>query len=359
MWITVRVLTALAVGLLRYIWPGGRSGKERKTGDLTWLLSLRRSKSRVVGADFGLPVGFPLLFEFSKKGPFDRFFIRIGFTRALRTGDAEFDRKIYVTGDHPALEPVLQEDTDARAAVLALFQAKTKRIFCADRQLWAIRDGSREPNSDELAHLARLRAAFDAVPAEDYRSLADRYARLDATLVAVLWGLAAYGLPTFFQAFARNIPFYFDWTLLVPSSLGLLTLTLAALVVAVRVLLRNSTRAHRVFTKHLFAILLGLPWFAGNAASDINVALDRAPAKVQRAHLQGVFVTITHGRHGSTQYHYHLALNSRDAAAAALPPSIEVPRYLYNRGQTGTTVAVTMHAGALGVPWVEAISVEP
>lgn len=354
MWIIARLVTAVAVGLIRYFWR--KTGVQRNcvTGDIAWRLSLQRNKHRVVATTFGLAFEHPVFFRLARESGWDRFFKRIGFAHELQTGDATFDATVYVTCDHPALAPVLQADAAARAAILALFHAGAQRVFTDGANLWVRRAGHREPDAAELAQLATVRAALEAVPAVDLQTLRDPYFWRALGIGAVAWSLALYGLPATIEAATRMEPLYFQWGRVI--ALGLITAAsvLVLLIGATWLLLRGSSRSHRIFLENALVLLLGLPFSATTMVSDANISLDHSPAVALRARVQATYTTISRSRHGS-HTHYHVRLAPENTS---LPSQMEVSPRTYARAHPGGKLVVTMHAGALGVPWVQEIHPE-
>ena len=98
-----------------------------------------------------------------------------GFAREFQTGAEGFGRKVSLTCDHPAINPVLQEDKDARAAILRLFEREAEEIYSDGAHLWVYRDGDAMPDEHEVAQLEKLRAPLAAVPAANLDLLHDRF----------------------------------------------------------------------------------------------------------------------------------------------------------------------------------------
>lgn len=354
MWIIARLITAIVVGLIRYFWR--KTGVQRNcvTGDIAWRLSLQRGKYRVVATTFGLAFEHPVFFRLSRESGWDRFFKRIGFAHELQTGDAAFDAAVYVSCDHPALAPVLQADAAARAAILALFRGGAQRIFTDGASLWVRRAGHALPDENDLAHLGTVRAALQAVPATDLSTLRDPYFWRALGIGAVAWSLALYGLPATIEAATRTEPLYFQWKPVI--TLGLITAlgVLGGLVGLTWVLLRGSSRSHRIFLENALVLTLGLPVSMTTLVSDLNISLDHSPAVALRARVQATYTTISRSRHGS-HTHYHVRLAPENAS---LPRQVEVSSRTYALTHQGGNLVVTMHAGALGAPWVQEIHPE-
>jgi len=359
MWIVLRLLTAVIVGIMRYYWRRTGVDHRKQTGGLAWVLTQTRNKHRIVSTSFGVPFAHPVFFRLSPERGWDRFFKHVGFAHELQTGDAVFDDAIYVACDHPALAPVLQEAADARAAVLALFRGGAQCIYSDGANLWVRRHGGAEPNPADLAQLATVRDALQAVPAADLQTLRDRYFWRALAVGAVAWSLAFYGVPAIFEMLARTEPLYFNWTPVVTLGLGAALGALALLVGLTWLLLRNSSRTHRIFVESALVLLFGVPFSSIVLVSDANISLDRSAPVVHRATVRETYTTITHGKGGSVHIHYYVRLDPGKDPANPLPTALEVTRSVYSDAHQGRPLAVTMRAGALGFPWVQEIRAEP
>ena len=352
MWVLIRLLLAVSIGAMKYGWRRTRIGERRDRNGVDWVLTQRRNKSRVIATRFGVPLGRAMYFSLTKKRAWDRWFLSMGFSREIRTGDAEFDAAVYVAGDHPALEPVLQADAEVRAALLSLLAGGAKEIYCDGRNLWVSRSGNTPPSDEEIGLLAKVRDTLLAVPAESFAQLSEGFTNRARLISAMVWGAALYAVPGFFEAAFHVAPLYFEWGPVFIRAAGMLLILWVALVALARLWLQGSTRAHRVLTENFFGIVFCLPVFAVFAVSDLNIQLDRSMPTVRVAHVQQVYTTLSHSRSG-THTHYHVALSSRDAAEQVLPLSFEVPHAVYADVRLTHEIAVAMRAGALGVPWVQ------
>ncbi len=358
MWIIVRLLTAAIVGLAKFYWRRSRVQQDRFTGDVAWVLTQGKNKGRVFSTSFGLSFTHPVFFRLSPERGWDRFFKRIGFTHEIQTDDSAFDAAVYVACDHPALAPVLQEDADARVAILDLFAAGAQCIYADGANLWVRRSGDTPPDEAELGKLAKVRAALQTVPAADFQTLRDPYFWRALAIGALVWSLALYGVPAIFENITRAEPLYFDWWPVIRLGAAAALGTAVVLVGLTWMLLRGSSRSHRVLVENLLVLILGLPFSSVELVSDANIGLDRSTPVVVQAGVGGTYTTITHGRHGS-HTHYHVRLLPTRDPVNPLPATIEVSSGVYRRAHKGGQLAVTMHAGALGVPWVQEVTPRP
>jgi hypothetical protein len=200
MWIVFRLLIACLVGLYKYFkLRTGVEGRNRFRR-LEWVYRRPTNRGRVHSTSFGLPLALPIFLRLSREDSADRFFKSIGFAREFQTGAEAFDRKVYITCDHPAIHPVLHEDQNARAAILRLFEREAEEIYSDGAHLWVYRDGDAMPDEHEVAQLEKLRAALAAVPAANLDLLHDRFFWRALLVESIAWSLAIYGVA------ARGVP---------------------------------------------------------------------------------------------------------------------------------------------------------
>jgi hypothetical protein len=92
--------------------------------------------------------------------------------------------------------------------------------------------------------------------------------------------------------------------------------------------------------------------------SDANISFDHSPPIILRESVWDTYTTVTRGRGGSHTL-YHVLLNSPRETKDLLPTDVQVSSGIFSRAHKGGELVVTMHAGALGIPWVQAIRAAP
>lgn len=355
MWVLFRLLTALLAGVLKFFWRRNHSGERQLSGGTAWVLRQARNKGRVISTTFGIPFEHPLYFRLVRENWLDRFFKSVDFTREIQTGDPEFDRIVYVSGDHLALAPVLQADAGAREAILSLFRKKAATVFADGNYLWAHRSGSDLPDEATLAELVRVRDALLAVPAEDLASLRDPFFWRALVVQSLAWSVACYGFPVIIETVAQSHLRYFDWSPIITTGLLVAVGLFIFLFALAWQLLRGSSRTHRVLTESALLLLFGVPLTSIELVSDANIALDRSAPIVVERRLAEKYTDVTRSSKGRTQTHYHLRLVPAAGSSVPLPPELEVSSGIYQRATKGGIVTFTVRSGALGFAWLEEI----
>jgi hypothetical protein len=356
MWVILRLLTAFVVGGIKFFHRRTTVQHTRRSGGIDWVFQQQQGRRRVASTSFGVSFVHPVFLRLSQEGGLDRFFKAVGFAREFQANDPTFDRQVYVACDHPAIEPVLQEDATARAAILALFAGGAKRIYTDGAYLWVQRSGDTLPSGAEVAELNKLRDAFAVVPADSFRMLRDSFFWRALAVESIAWSIAFYGAPAIIETITQPEPLYFNWGPVI--RLGLLTALalFTALGTLAWLLLRGSSRAHRVFTESIVVLAIGVPLSAIAMVSDANIALDRSEAVVVRAAVEDKYTTTSHRRRGRRSTRYHVLIRPPSDAPVSIPRHLKVSASTYAKTDPRGHVAITLHPGRFNLPWVEIIA---
>lgn len=358
MWILLRVFFAIAVTLARYLWPRASGGKSYENqGQLGCVVRHTRHKNKITGTFYGLPCTNPMFLRLTPERSADRLFKALGFSRELQTGDATFDRTVYVACDHPGLPPVLQTDAAIRDAVRATFVTGVTKIFTDGKHLWAYRDGQHLPDEFALNNLDTLRTALDGIPVTHWASLGDPFFWRVLIVESLAWGVAAYGVPALIELIARSHPLYFNWMPIIWTGLAVAAALFAALLALIRTFLGGSSRGHRIIVESAIVLALGLPLTGVELTSDANQYFDTSPVETLRPTIANKFEKVTRKKRGRTSTTYHVQLDTRTdtQARVLLPHTMRVDRSTYASAQPGKPFHVDIRRGALGFLWVESV----
>jgi hypothetical protein len=355
MWVFLRLLTAAIVGVVRFQRRQTGVDGYRSTGEIRWVYRQQKNKHRVVSTSFGLAIEHPVFLRLSHEGVIDRFFKAMGLAREFQTGAQTFDDRVYVTCDHPAIETLLQEDDDVRHGILDLLQRDVGYLYTDGAYVWARRRGDAMPNEAELVQLEKIRAGLASIPAESFRVLRDPFLWRALVVESIAWSLACYGFPVFLEMLSRPEPLYFDWGPLVRIGLWVALGIFITLTTLSWLLLRGSSRAHRVFVGSFLLLTIGVPLSSVEMVSDANIALDQSEAIVMRVTVEGKYTTVTRGRRGRKRTKYYLNIRPPSDAPVPLPQHVQVPSTTYRQVGEHSEVTITLHRGRFNFPWVKSI----
>ena len=364
MWVLARFGFAGLVFLFRMLWR--RQGVEQSTmyRDTRRVTFAKRkttgsglNQQRVITKVYwGLELKTPIVFALTGESLWDRIFKFLGVAAELQTGDPEFDRKIYVAGDHPALHRVLRDDARVRSRIVALFARGARRIFCDGRRLWVESADVGYPSDGELDNLHGLHVAVKQAAPGRGHWLLDPFLWTAIAIEAVVWSIALYGVPAFVEQLYRGevrgeMQRYFDWAALVKPGLMLAAGVFVVLFGFIVLLMRGSSRGHRILVESFLVLAIGLPVSAMQAISDFNISRDAsAPREFEYRIVEKVRGRSVGRGVRSTTYHLKLAPVSGDAPA--LRDALLVSSDVFRRAREGSTVRITSHAGRLSIPWI-------
>ncbi|WP_156035571.1 hypothetical protein [Caulobacter sp. UNC358MFTsu5.1] len=98
-----------------------------------------------------------------REGGFDRLAKRIGYAVEPQTGDADFDRRVYLITDDDALARALGDSPEARRAVLDLLDLDISRIDVTGNGFTIRLGESADPENDGGGALSNLALHLDAL----------------------------------------------------------------------------------------------------------------------------------------------------------------------------------------------------
>jgi hypothetical protein len=366
MWVLARFGFAGLVFLFRMLWR--RQGVEQSTmyRDTRRVTYAKRkttgsglSRQRVITKVYwGLELKTPIVFALTREGVWDRIFKFLGVAAEFQTGDAAFDKKIYVAGDHPALHRVLQEDARVRDRIVALFARGARRVFCDGRRLWVESADVGYPSDSELDNLHTVYLALKHTPARGHWLL-DPFLWTAIAIEALVWSIALYGVPAFVEELYRTevrgeMQRYFDLWALAKPGLLLAAGVFVVLFGLIVLLLRGSSRGHRILIESFLLLAVGLPISGMQAMSDFNISRDTSvPQQFEYRVVEKAKARST-GR-GVRTMTYYLKLAPVTAGAPAFRRDLQVNQPTYSRIREGGTVRITSGTGRLSIPWIARI----
>ena len=365
MWVLARFGFAGLIFLFRMFWR--RQGVEQSTmyRDTRRVTYAKRktigsglNRERVITKVYwGLQFKTPLVFALTREGFLDRVFKFLGVSVELRTGDEEFDRKIYVGGDHPALHRLLTEDARLRQRILALFARGAVRIFSDGRHLWVESADPGYPSDTELQELHGIYLTLKHGAPARGNWLSDPFLWTAIVIEALVWSIALYGVPAFVEQLYREqvrgeVQRYFDWWALAKPGLTLAGGLFVVLFGLIVLWLRGSSRGHRILIESFLVLAVGLPLSAMQAMSDFNMGRDTSSPQLHEYRIVEKIVSKSApGTRGKTTS-YYLKLEPRTASAPAFSRDLRINSSTYGRVKEGGVVAITSRAGRLNIPWI-------
>jgi hypothetical protein len=173
---------------------------------------------------------------------------------------------------------------------------------------------------------------------------------------AVAWGLGGYAIGAYSEMVFRQQDYHLDQFALIKMGLICALALFLILSMTVFMILRGSSRAHRVMVESFVLFLIATPVAGVQIVSDINRSMDDSPALISQANVSSKEVRVSRRRRGGRSYSYYLHLSARAVDnAAKLPSSIKVDRELYDKVAEGQSLNFTIGPGRLGLQWYREI----
>ncbi|NJL27710.1 MAG: hypothetical protein HC897_07360 [Thermoanaerobaculia bacterium] len=163
MWILIRLLITVATFALHFVLRWVRDKPEGELAGRPFYKTIRRNKQkRITGFSIGIALSAPIVFRLQAEAASDRLFKKLGFAEEFQTGDSDFDQRVYIASDHPALHRLLIENERLRVLVRRALDMGFRCVSGDGTVLWLDRSADREPLAAELRLLADLGMAMAA-----------------------------------------------------------------------------------------------------------------------------------------------------------------------------------------------------
>lgn len=365
--------------------------KRTKSGYLYhWKYTAPGKNSNVAKAEISIATNYRSELRFQHETWGTRLAKWLGFTRELQTGDAEFDKSIFVDSDEPAIGNALGMDSRLRSIILKLFSFGIHEVkvnkgrLTASMQkkfpLLSFSGGSRDAQdfvnevvapmmwrnmpsmleADSLDELVSTLMELEGklpmstmgmnMPTEDATKSSYRYRARILNISIVL--LFCVGLPLFIYdrvampALVHYAPFAL--AVLKYSAYG----TIAFLIV-LYALLRGSVRGYEVLKTFLVFGLLGVGFSTADIVYHANIQFDTNPRELHEQRVLDKRITTSHSRKSGTKHHYHIIVQGGTEGERTY--DITTTYDQYNRFNVGGTMHITTRKGYLGFEWIESI----
>lgn len=365
MWVVIRLSFAACVFLMRLVWR--RQGVERTAvfGRYRSVLFIKRKKvgrgrarhAVMTKLYWGLEVKTPLVFSVHRETRWDRAMKWLGLAREMQTGDGAFDRAVYVAGDHPALHRLLTENAGLRDACRQLLAKTARRIFSDGRRLWVESADLSHASREELLVLSGI-ATIIQREGQQGRWVFDRFLWTAIGLEALVWSLALYGAPGLIEL-AYDIYVkgesrtYFDYWGVARPGLIAAIVAFAGLAVLMILLLRGSSRGHRVLAECFLVMLLGLPFAGIQAVIDFNASHQPVAPQLHEYRVAAKEEQRQKRRRSGSRWLHLLHLEPVTAGAPRFAGPYLVNRTEYGRTRVGEPRRFLVRTGRLGIPWID------
>jgi hypothetical protein len=349
------VLSALAL-LLRLVYRAWQPTPTGMVDGFPYYVRLTKSKKKVTSFRLGVPLRGPW-FRVTTEERLDRFMKARGLAREVQTGDAAFDDRFYVESDHPALHELLRKSGEVRAMIQGAFDLGFVSITCNGACLWLERPAVFEPGPPEIAHARDLGVALAKLEHVPWYQR-DRFFWRALLVEAVVWSLFAFAATGFLEYLADIQPHVYGVEIVLWGLAAGVLISLA-LALGIALLLRGSSRSHRIILESGIVLALAMPVTGMQVVSDLNRGLDTtAPVLVTRTVESTEKRRRLLSKRRRHSYYMHL-VPTPQTGPIRVPDEIKVTESIYDSARPGDTASFLVGRGWMGLSWYHRWWVHP
>src|SRR5262245_21571144 len=212
MWIVIRLVLAATGFVIRQFARGRHPAATSTFSGAPYFVNVHRSKRRITGFTIGMDRKTPTWIRMHAESAADRAFKAIGIANEIQTGDPEFDRKVYVTCDHPHVATVLTETAALREAVVKMLDDGYRKISFDGKVVTARRRSEFEPGDGDLAMLKNVRDASARLSDAPPGRTGDRFLWKALIVEGVIWSIGGYAIGSFLEVVFKREDVHLGYT---------------------------------------------------------------------------------------------------------------------------------------------------
>ncbi len=362
MWIAFRLILAVIGFVIRQLSRGKKTATDGTFQGIGYFEKVRTTKQVIKGFSIGMERRSPTWLRCHAESAVDRAFKRLRIANEVQTGDERFDDLVYVTCDHPYIQALLAESPELRDATAAVIDAGYKRVVFNGSTVAIERDSDSGPRPSDFALLKQLHTASARLEDEMPSRFGDPFLWKALIAEGVFWSVVGYAIGAFASMAFHNEDFHLSRTAVVNTGLMVAAVAYLVLTGLIILMMRGSSRGHRVIVEGAVLLLLALPVSAIQITGDTNRALDDGPPTLVSRTYNQCEVREHRGRRGKPRkYSYHLWLEpvaEGETPGPVLPHEVDVSRELCNAATPGGTVVFSIGPGRWGLPWYRRIEID-
>lgn len=316
-------------------------------------------KGRTIKTVLNLDLNCSAIFKLSRETKWDGLFKSLGLSTEIQTGDPNFDQLIYITCDSSAFALELKSDESARKKITDLFQAGATHIEGDGKLLLVTFPGDMTAQL-AVKHLAiELRHSLSDIDLNFRGHGRDPFVYKAIAIECLIYSLGAYAFTSYLEWRIMEQTLHLDMLGLASRGLGLgilLTILLLGLIV---LLLKGSSRGHRILVESALVLGLSLPISGISLFGDANTTFDKgSPTWVKRG-IYRTYSVLHRGRKGTTWHTYHMMLKEPEASETIpIPGTIQISIENYRKAQNKEFVSIELMPGYFGFAWIRTIEIQ-
>lgn len=353
MWILFRILVAVGAFIYRLINRFLPKYTTKEYSNTPLYTSNYKKGEQIFAHKAGFSLKSNFIFKFSKETSTDKFFKKTGLSTEFSTGDKSFDKKVYIASDHPQFHLLIKKNKEIRNTILELFSLGIDSVFADGKIIWITKKEG-YPVNKELGLLLYLQSRLSKLIPQTPGILKDKFVIRTILIEALIWSLLAYAISGSYTyySYSKYSDLYPDVLKLIILGLGIALIIFMALFGLIFILLKGSSKGHRIIIESGIVLILALPANGIIITSDLNINLDSQKADIIYTEIMDIEI-IEHPRTRTRNwYSYHLIVNNRNNI---LPTSIQINYAKYKEAIQSKKAEFHIGKGWLGIPWYKDI----
>jgi hypothetical protein len=356
MWILTRLIITIASFLYRILFRNTPVDFPLDHNGVPYSVKGSSSSKRSRSKTFETPVSSTFICTLSEETSWDRFAKIMGFGDEIQVHDPNFNRHVFILGDHPLTAEYLGSSRELRERICELIPNKVRSISITGETLKFVTNPN-VPESSLLDDLVFMRSKVGEIQHHAKSRFTDPYYTRAVVLESLIMAVMTFGWISFAEIRILHEDYHLDGWSVFKTGLTASVVIAACVVALTWSLLRKSSRAIRLMIENALLLLLTLPLVGYGLISDVNRGLDDSETIVVTSQVVEKY-TETHGsgRRRYTTYHLSLAPpSSSQQLPFEIPRRITVTAGLYSQVNTGEMIDCEIGSGYLGFPWYRSV----
>jgi hypothetical protein len=354
MWILIRI--GVAIGAFFFKLFARQLGSFRDSGNSITILGIPifvntdQHKNTIESTTFKVNFDSKYVFKFTKENWFDRLMKTIGVANEIQSGAKEFDSHIYVASDSRRFMQQVCHESSIRELINNLFLGGCKYIHSDGKSIEIEFPNDHSSEKESMENFVKLYVEIAKIKIRSPFSF-DAFAVKALLLEAAIWSIAAYALSGFIEFTFSHEDRYIHAVPIFIQGLWIGAIIAILLVLFVILLMRGSSRGHRLIVESMVVLGFSLPFGGFNIVSDVNIGLDGSVGVIEEAKVINKYEK-RHRSRRSSYYTYHIQIDQLTTPDVYhISRDIKIPHADYLDANIGDKVIIDMGKGKLKHPY--------
>jgi len=298
------------------------------------------------------------IFKLTKESFFDRWMKSLGIAAEIQSGDLRFDDHIYIASDNQEFMQQLCMNQEARKLIIEQFNSGCNFIKSDGHTIEVDYSGDstgdielKKKFSSFCKHVFKIKL----MP----RAFIDTFSIKVLVLEAIVWSIATYAILGFIEFYINRDDVHLSEMGVFIQGLWVGLGLAIALIIFIIMLLRGSSRGHRVIVESMLVLGFSLPLGGYNLVSDLNRKMDESATTFVEAKIVNKYER-KHRRRRSSYYTYHIQIDTPFTTDPYhVSRDLNVVKAVYDQAKPGHIITIGIGPGWLHHPWYKSFEFRP